>query len=73
MFAALGAGDLRLGQIVNAAQEQIEPAPQQDELNLKMPSGTTIVNPRNSLEFKGVVICYPALPTAANRYPEMNA
>jgi len=54
MFAALGAGDLRLGQIVNAAQEQIEPAPQQDELNLKMPSGTTIVSPRNSLEFKGV-------------------
>ena len=54
MFAALGAGDLRLGQIVNAAQEQVEPVPQQDELNLRLPSGATIARPVSGLEFKGV-------------------
>lgn len=54
MFAALGAGDLRLGQVVNAAQEQIEPVPQQDELNLRLPSADSPAKQISGLEFKGV-------------------
>lgn len=54
MYAALGAGDLRLGQVVNAVQEQLEPEPRQDELNLRLPTGVALSKSLGGLEFKGV-------------------
>lgn len=54
MYAALGAGDLRLGQIINAAQEQIEPLPHHDQLNLKLPASSGTAKRFGGIEFKGV-------------------
>jgi GTP pyrophosphokinase len=52
MFAAVGAGDLRIGQIVNAAQVQMEPLRHDDQLQLKLPSSQATTG--LGLNFKGV-------------------
>jgi GTP pyrophosphokinase len=40
MFAALGAGDLRLSQIINELQRQVEPDRSEKQLDLALPTGT---------------------------------
>ncbi|MBR9884078.1 MAG: GTP diphosphokinase, partial [Oceanospirillales bacterium] len=40
MYAAVGAGDLRLSQIINEAQRQVEPEKPEEQLDLALPSGT---------------------------------
>ncbi len=52
MFAAVGAGDLRISQIIHAAQAQIEPPQHHDQLHLKLPS--TQAQSGQDMDFKGV-------------------
>ncbi|WP_432696480.1 GTP diphosphokinase [Marinobacterium sp. YM272] len=48
MYAALGAGDLRLSQIINAAQAQVETEEKDDQqLDLALPSNTAASEPRS--------------------------
>lgn len=37
MYAALGAGDIRLSQVINAAQQQVETEPHDEQLDLELP------------------------------------
>ncbi|WP_432470770.1 GTP diphosphokinase [Amphritea sp. HPY] len=37
MYAALGAGDIRLSQVINAAQQQVEAEPHDEQLDLELP------------------------------------
>lgn len=56
LFAALGAGDLRLTQAVNAAQQLLEPERQFDQLELlaRRPSGAGRGSARDEIQILGV-------------------
>jgi len=48
LCAALGAGDLRLSQIIHEAQRQIEPERQASQLDLALPTGPAAKAPRSA-------------------------
>lgn len=54
MFSAMGAGDLRMAQLLSAAQQHLETQPGQDQLKLKLPSAPTAKDLAYDLQFKGV-------------------
>jgi len=56
MFAALGAGDLRLAQIINAAQKQVDNSPHDEQLDLELPvsSGGTEIQGDEGIRIRGV-------------------
>lgn len=52
MYAALGAGDVRLSQIINAAQQQVEAEPHDEQLDLELP----VSSERTPQEYEGIKI-----------------
>lgn len=54
MYAALGAGDLRLSQIINAAQRQILAGEQEEQLDLALPSSHEAEARPEGLRIRGV-------------------
>lgn len=48
MYAALGAGDLRLSQIINEVQQQVEPEKPDEQLDLALPASTQSREPRKA-------------------------
>jgi len=54
MYAALGAGDLRLSQIINAAQRQILAGEQEEQLDLALPSSHETEARPEGLRIRGV-------------------
>ncbi len=54
LFAAVGAGDLRLGQVVTSAQDQLEPETAKDQLDLMLGKEGASHNVGESVDFKGV-------------------
>ena len=50
MYAALGAGDLRLSQIVNEVQQQVEPEKPESQLDLALPSNAPASEPRKGTD-----------------------
>ena len=54
MFAALGAGDIRLSQIINAAQRQILADEQEEQLDLELPVSKELEASSEGIRIRGV-------------------
>ncbi|MDI3323114.1 GTP diphosphokinase [Pontibacterium granulatum] len=54
LFAALGAGDVRLSQIINAAQRQVEKAHPDEQLDLALPTDDRIPKGQSDIRISGV-------------------
>jgi len=52
MYAALGAGDIRLSQVINAAQQQVETVPHDEQLDLELP----VISEKAQAEYDGIKI-----------------
>lgn len=54
MFAALGAGDIRLSQIINGAQRQVERPHPDEQLDLALPAGEADTGSPGDIRIRGV-------------------
>ncbi|MGB0468527.1 MAG: GTP diphosphokinase [Pontibacterium sp.] len=54
MFAALGAGDIRLSQIINGAQRQVDKPHPDEQLDLALPSGARTAAGAGDVHIRGV-------------------
>ncbi|WP_370279191.1 GTP diphosphokinase [Pontibacterium sp.] len=54
LFAALGAGDVRLSQIINAAQRQVEKAHPDEQLDLALPTDDRMPTGQSDIRISGV-------------------
>ena len=54
LFAALGAGDVRLSQIINAAQRQVEKAHPDEQLDLALPTDDRMPSGQSDIRISGV-------------------
>jgi GTP pyrophosphokinase len=73
MFAALGAGDLRLAQLVNLAQQLVEPERGNEQLELIPRKASYKPGKRGDIQIQGVGNLMTQWPAAASRCRAMRS